>query len=123
MNNLLLLIILIVCLEIFVRINLKKKIINSINIFNEIKKTLRNANISDKLKQKKIINLSFNFFYHNFLILLNLFLIFFPFIVIIIIDKIYDLTLTNSFYDFYFYLLSFIITYIYLKLKNFINAK
>jgi len=123
LNNLLLLIILIVCLEIFVRINLKKKIINSINIFNEIKKTLRNANISDKLKQKKIINLSFNFFYHNFLILLNLFLIFFPFIVIIIIDKIYDLTLTNSFYDFYFYLLSFIITYIYLKLKNFINAK
>ena len=123
MNNLLLLIILIVCLEIFVRIKFKEKIINSINIFSEIKKTLKNANISDKLKQKEIINLSFNFFYHNFLILLNLFLIFFPFIVIIIIDKIYDLTLTNSFYDFYFYLLSFIITYIYLKLKSFINAK
>ena len=123
MNNLLLLLPLILCLEILTRINFKKRIVNSINILVKIKKTLKYINASDKHKEKAIIKLSFKFFYHNSLILLNLFLIFSPFIIVIIIDKIYDLSLINSFYDIYFYLLSIIVTFIYLKLKSFFYAK
>ena len=123
MNNLFLLIPLILCFEILTRTSFKKKVVKSIYILTKIKKILKYNNVSDIWKQRSIIKLSFKFFYYNFLILLNLFIIFFPFIVIIIIDKIYNLSLTNSFYDIYFYLLSTIVAYIYLKLKIFLNAK
>lgn len=123
MNNLLLLIPLVICLEIFLRTELKKKITKNINIFIEIKKTLKNMDSSDALKEKTIINLSLDFFYHNIILLLNLLLIFSPFIILIVIDKIFDLTIANGFYDVYFYLMSIIVTYIYLKLKSFFNAK
>ena len=118
MNYFFLLIALIITLEIYKLFKLNVKLNEYIYLCYKAKILLKLKKASDQWKKIFIIRLmkrlSISFF-----VLVSLFaLTLSPFLIIFTVSILYKLELINFFYNFWFYLISIIISIIYLKLRN-----
>ena len=113
-----LLIPLIFCIEIAKKISLGKSLDLFLGILVKIRHIISYNKASDRWKEKALLRYALRLFNLNFQLLIHLVLTFLPFIIVLLIDKIFDSELSKALFDIYFYLVSIPAVFAYIKLRS-----
>ena len=118
MNNFYLIVPLIITLELIKILKINTFLKSYLATLRKIFFLIRLKKASDHWKQKFILRYTKKLFYFFLKLLLFLFLVFSPFIVVVVIGQFIYNDILSTFYDYHFYLLSIVFAIIYLKIRN-----